>query len=113
MQKLLCKVGFHSYKTVEMTDCFTTEYTDTNWGRIKHIVWYQVCSCCGKRRVKDTHENDTVSDKKHVGIEYARVSWVEHSEAYIGKNKVKKYTNRLRQAKTNKPKLTAIEGDMK
>ena len=86
MQKFLCKIGIHSYRVVEMTDCFTTNYTDANW-TIKHIVWYQQCKCCGKRRVKDTYKKDTPSVTRHSGIEYAKVAWVEHGKMYLGSGK--------------------------
>jgi hypothetical protein len=80
-QKLGCSIGLHKYRTIEMTDCFTTTYEDKNWGPIKHMVWYQVCSCCGKRRVKDTVKKDTLTGSRHNGVEYGKV--------YLGKGETK------------------------
>ena len=111
MQKYLCKIGLHSYRNVEMTDCFTTQYTDRNWLPIKHIVWYQVCRCCGKRRVKDTYKKDTIGGTRHAGIEYARVAWVEYAQVYLGNGEIKKYAVNQTPLRTNKPKLTVIKGD--
>lgn len=85
MQKLLCAIGIHKYRTVDMTDAFTTSYTDKPyWPPIKHMVWYQQCTCCGKRRMKDTVKRDSVDSTRHNGVEYARTAWVEHGRMYIG-----------------------------
>jgi hypothetical protein len=113
MQKYLCKIGFHSYRTVEMTDCFTTKYTDTNLGPIKHIVWYQICRCCGKRRVKDTYKKDTIGGTRHAGIEYARVAWVEYAQIYLGEGQVKKFAVNQTAPINSKPKFTVVDGDKK
>lgn len=88
MRKLLCKIGIHSFQTVDCTNCFETGYSDRpNWSPIAHMVWYQRCSCCGKRRVKDTVKQDVLlsSNARHNGIEFARVNWVENNIMYIGK----------------------------
>jgi hypothetical protein len=106
MQKLLCKIGIHSYINVEMTNCFTTTYNDKNWGPIKHIVWYQVCGCCGKRRVKDTYKKDTIGGTRHAGIEYARVAWVTYGKVYLGNGEIIKPFN----TPPPKPKLKVLEG---
>jgi hypothetical protein len=108
MKKILCSVGIHKYTNVEMTDAFTTTYKDRpNWTPIKHMVWYQQCTCCGKRKVKDTVKQDLIYSTRHNGVEYARVAWVEHGRAYLG-NEVWKTTD--------KPKvvtLTVLEGGKK
>lgn len=93
-----------------MTDCFTTQYVDKNWNPIKHIVWYQICRCCGKRRVKDTYKKDTIGSTRHAGIEYARVAWVEHAKIYLGNRQIKEFGLRQTPIKT-KPKLTVIDGN--
>lgn len=33
LQSMLCSIGLHKYRTIEMTDCFTTTYVDKNWDR--------------------------------------------------------------------------------
>lgn len=93
MKKFLCSIGIHKYRTIEMTDCFTTSYSDRpNWQPVKHMVWYQICSCCGKRRMKDTLKQDSVYGKtRHNGIEYARTGWVEYGRMYIGNGLSKEF----------------------
>jgi hypothetical protein len=108
MQKYLCKIGIHRYVSLEMVDCFTTAYVDTTWGPIKHIVWYQQCSCCGKRRVKDTYKKDTLGGTRHAGIEYARVGWVTYGRAYIGNGESR--TLLPTAPKPTKKKLRVIDG---
>jgi hypothetical protein len=108
MQKLLCAIGLHKYRSVEITNCFSTQYTDRNLAPIKHIVWYQRCECCGKRRVKDTYKKDTFHGGFHAGIEAAKVAWVEHGKAYLGAAHVIDYTT---PPLKKKPTLTVINGD--
>lgn len=92
MRKLLCAIGVHKYRTVDMTDAFTTFYTDRpDWSPIKHMVWYQQCSCCGKRMMKDTVKRDNINSSRHNGVEYARVAWVEHGRMYMGNETWKNY----------------------
>lgn len=84
MQKLLCYIGIHNYKTVNMTNAFYTKYV--NWPdshSTNHIVWYQQCSC-GKRKLKDTVKEDSFNSirKRHNGVEYARVGWEAHGKMY-------------------------------
>jgi hypothetical protein len=93
MQKLLCSIGIHKYRTIEMTDCFTTSYVDKpNWQPTRHMVWYQICMCCGKRRLKDTVNKDSiVGGTRHNGVEYARTGWVEYGKMYLGNGEVKQH----------------------
>lgn len=102
MRKLLCMIGIHEFKTIDCTDCFNTNYTDKNW-IIKHMVWYQKCSCCGKRRLKDTVKKDSIFTTRHNGIEYARVNWVENDVMYLGSGIVT-------EPPIKKPKLTVVDG---
>lgn len=87
MQRWLCKIGLHNYVSMNITDCFTTSYTDRNWSPIKHVVLYQQCSCCGKRRLKDRYKKETYSSTSHAGIEYARVGWETYGRMYLGSGK--------------------------
>lgn len=109
MKPLLCLIGIHKYKIIEMTDCFTTTYTDhPTWSPIKHMVWYQQCTCCGKRRMKDTVKKDMMFSTRHNGVEYARVGWVEFGKAYIGNGNSK--TIPPSQPAKRKPKLKVVDG---
>lgn len=107
MQKHLCKIGIHKYVSLNMTDCFTTEYTDRNW-TVKHVVWYQQCSCCGKRRLKDRYKKETLSSSTHAGIEYARVGWETYGRMYLGKGET--VTLPPTAPKPTKTKLRVFEG---
>ena len=93
MRKLLCAIGIHKYRTMDMTDTFNTTYVDRPHSiPIKHMVWYQLCSCCGKRRVRDTVKRDGIgSSNRHNGVEYARVAWVEYGRMYLGDGEWKNY----------------------
>ena len=107
MQKYLCKIGLHKYVSLNMTDCFTTNYTDQKW-TIKHVVWYQQCSCCGKRRLKDRYKKEVVFyDTPHAGIEYARVGWETHGRMYLGKGQ--EVTLPPTAPKPSKSKLKVID----
>ena len=105
LQTVLCKIGIHNYRTVEATNCFSTTYADLK-STVNHFVWYQKCSCCGKRRLKDTVKKDNVFNERHNGIELSRVEWVEHGKMYIGKGQI---------ISDIKPKATlhVINGDKK
>lgn len=108
MQKYLCKIGLHKYISMNMTNCFTTTYTDRKW-EIKHVVWYQQCSCCGKRRLKDRYKKEVAFyDTPHAGIEYARVGWETYGRMYLGKGE----TATLPSPTPNpsKPKLKVVNG---
>jgi hypothetical protein len=108
MQKYLCKIGLHKYVSLNMTDCFTTNYTDQKW-TIKHVVWYQQCSCCGKRRLKDRYKKEVVFyDTPHAGIEYARVGWETYGRMYLGKGQ--EVTLPPTAPKPSKSKLKVIDG---
>lgn len=92
MKPFLCYIGIHDYKTIDLTDCFNTRYTDRpNSLPIKHMVWYQQCSCCKKRRLKDTVKKDSVFSTRHNGVEYARTGWVEYGKMYIGNGESKTF----------------------
>ncbi len=107
MQELLCMIGIHSYKTIECTDCFTTGYSDRpSWKPIRHMVWYQQCDCCGKRRLKDTVKKDTVYSTRHNGVEYARVAWVERGRMYLGSGQEAK----PKSPTPLKPNLRVVDG---
>lgn len=109
MQELLCKLGIHSYKTINCTDCFTTTFTDKpNWPPIKHMVWYQICSCCGKRHVKDTVKKDSLYSNRHNGVEYAKIGWITYGRMYLGEGK--EVTFNPPAPKPKKPKLTVVDG---
>ena len=109
MQQYLCKVGIHRYISLDMTDCFHTQYTDRNW-TIKHMVWYQQCSCCGKRRMRDNYKNEAVaSGWRHGGIEKARVQWETNGMMYLGSG----FTKEGVPPKPAKKKLTIIDGGKK
>jgi hypothetical protein len=70
------------------------------------MVWYQQCSCCGKRRVKDTVKQDSVNgSRRHNGVELAKVNWVENGVMYLGSGKSFKP-----QPIRRKPRLTVIKG---
>jgi len=109
MQKLLCKIGIHNYKTIDVTDCFTTSYSDRpSWPPTKHMVWYQQCSCCGKRRLKDTMKEDAIYTTRHNGVEYARTGWVEYGRMYFGEGKT--VTPTARPPIKKKPKFNVVDG---
>jgi hypothetical protein len=109
LSKLFCLFGIHSYKTIDMTDCFTTSYSDRpSWSPIRHMVWYQQCSCCKKRRLKDTVKKDNVFSSRHNGVEYARIGWVEYGKMYKGNGESKMLPPS--QPKPKKPKLKVVEG---
>lgn len=107
MQKYLCKIGLHKYVSLEVTGCFTTEYTDRNY-KIKHVVWYQQCSCCGKRHLKDRYKKEVTSSTAHAGIEHARVAWETYGRMYLGSGKEK--TLPPTAPKPSKSKLKVIDG---
>lgn len=108
MQKYLCKIGIHKYVSMNMTNCFTTSYTDRKW-EIKHVVWYQQCSCCGKRRLKDRFKKEVAFyDTPHAGIEYARVGWETYGRMYLGNGK--ETTLPPTAPKPTKTKLKVVEG---
>jgi len=107
MQKFLCMIGIHSYKTIECTSCFTTSYKDRpSWSPTRHMVWYQQCSCCGKRRLKDTVKQDAIYTTRHNGVEYARVAWVEYGRMYLGDGQEVK----PKPPTPLKPKLKVVDG---
>lgn len=112
MQKLLCKIGLHSYKTIECTDCFTTRWEDRpKWSPIKHMVWYQQCDCCGKRRMKDTHKKDTYGlSKRHNGMEHARVAWVTYGKVYLGDGQTVTPPAQPPKPTNKRPKLKVVDG---
>ena len=106
MQKYLCKLGFHKYVSLNMTACFTTTYTDKKW-EIRHIVWYQQCSCCHKRKLKDNYKKEVIySETKHAGIEWARLNWETYGNMYLGEGKTIKPT----PPEPIKPKLKLLDG---
>lgn len=109
MQSILCKLGFHAYKNVDIATCFTTEYSDRpSWGESKHIVYYQECDCCKKRRLKDNYKNEIVlgtRHDKHPGMERARVDWESNAIIYIGNGTKKQYSPHPQKSKSNKLKL--------
>lgn len=108
MQKYLCKIGLHKFISLNMTDCFTTSYKEKNW-TVKHVVWYQQCSCCGKRRLKDRYKKEVVFyDTPHAGIEYARVGWETYGRMYLGDGK--ETTLPPSAPKPTKSKLKVIDG---
>ena len=113
MQKLFCLFGIHEYKTIEMTDCFTTSYKDRpSWEPIKHIVWYQQCTHCSKRRLKDTVKKDSGFSTRHNGVEYARVGWVEFGKAYLGSGNSKTLPPLTNTPPAKrKPMLKVVNGD--
>jgi hypothetical protein len=106
MRKLMCKLGLHKYVSLKTADCFRTVYTDKNW-TIKHVIWYQQCSCCGKRRLKERYKQETYSSTSHAGIENARVEWETYGRMYLGSGQT--YTPTAPQP-TTKSKLKVIEG---
>lgn len=109
LRKSLCYIGIHKYRTINMTDCFTTSYVDKpHWQPIKHMVWYQQCLCCGKRRMKDTVKRDSIYSTRHNGVEYARIGWVEYGKMYLGQGESIKTDP---TPKPQKPKLSVIKGD--
>ena len=85
-------MGFHKYKSLYMTDCFSTDYVDIT-AVIKHIVWYQECECCGKRRMKDNYKKEVVytNATPHGPMERARLEWENFGVVYIGKGSKFKY----------------------
>lgn len=110
MQTLLCKIGVHNYKTIDMTDCFNTGYSDRpDWLPIKHMVWYQQCACCKKRRLKDTVKKDSVFSSRHNGVEYARTDWVEYGKMYKGNGESKTFPPVA--PKSKKPILKLVKTD--
>ena len=107
IRSILCAIGIHDYHTVDLTDCFSTTYTDRNWGPIKHIVYYKRCSCCGKRITKSTYKNDVIySGSQHAGIEYAKTAWEEYGTMYLGPSR--EYVK-----PTNKPNFIVYDGGKK
>lgn len=81
-----CAVGVHRWHTVNATACFATEYIDRpEWLPIRHMVWYEQCARCNKRRMRDTVKKDSLyGTGRHVGVELARVDWVEKGRMYLG-----------------------------
>jgi hypothetical protein len=108
VQKYLCKIGLHKYVSINLTDCFTTSYTDRNWLPTKHVVWYQQCSCCGKRRLKEHYKKEKYSSAPHAGIEAARLNWETYGVMYLGKGKT--YTLPPTAPRPTKTKLKVVEG---
>lgn len=106
--KYLCMVGIHQYRTADLTDCFYTQYRDTTWGPIKHMVYYLQCKCCGKRSFKTTYKKDIIGSGHHSGIEYAKVGWLEHEIMYLGDG----VTRRLGQPARG-GKLSVVDGGKK
>jgi hypothetical protein len=106
-RKIVCALGFHRWYTVDATNCFATTYNDMpRWEPRHHMVWYQQCSCCGKRRAKDTVKQDSISGhERHNGVELARVNWVENGVMYLGSKGSFKVPPVRR-----KPRLTVIKG---
>lgn len=83
-RKILCFVGIHKYRTIDMTTRFHTTYADKpKWSPVHHILWYQQCSCCGKRKLKDTVKKDRIFKDPHRGVEYARVGWEEYGRMIL------------------------------
>lgn len=109
MQKHLCKIGLHKYVSINMTDCYTTNYTDVK-RTVKHIIWYQQCSCCGKRRLKDGYKKEVIHRRGpgHAGIEYARIGWEIYGRMYLGKGETA--TLPPTAPKPSKSKLKVIDG---
>lgn len=110
MQKWLCKIGVHKYVSLNVVDCFTTHYKDKGW-TVKHVVWYQMCSCCGKRRLKERYKKETYSSTSHAGIEYARLNWETYGRMYLGEGKDVALPPPT--PKPTKNKLTIIDGGKK
>lgn len=110
MRRLLCALGIHKYQTLDMTSHYKTTYTDMpNWSPIHHIVWYQQCACCMKRRMKDTVKKDRIGfNKLHRGVEYARVAWEVHGVMTFGEGKTVETNNP--PPKPRKPKLKVVDG---
>lgn len=109
MKNLLCKIGIHKYESVEITDCFTTSYQGKAW-KSKHVIWYQVCSCCNRRRLKDNYRKEILYGSvysKHSGIEYARLGWERYGKMYLGPGNV---TTHNTPKPSSKPKLRVLDG---
>lgn len=110
MQSFFCKLGLHDYVSIDMTGCFSTTYSDKKW-TITHLVWYQVCSCCGKRRMKDNYKKEILwgsTNDKHAGMEYARLGWERYGRMYLGVGKEVTYDPT--PTKPKKTKLKIISG---
>ena len=114
MRKILCLLGFHSYKTVDMTDAFFTTRSDRpDAPPIHHILWYQECAC-GKRRLKDTYKNDTynLTMRQHRGIEYARVGWEVYGKmSHVDHKEVSKPTPPPVKRRKPHPHIKLVKGD--
>lgn len=108
IQPMLCAVGIHRYKTVDLTNCFYTVYRDTTWGPVHHMVYYLQCKCCGKRSFKSTYKQDAHGESHHGGIEYAKAGWVDHGVMYLGDG----VTRRPGQAARG-GKLSVVQGGKK
>jgi hypothetical protein len=105
-RKILCSLGDHDWQTIQATSCFRTEWT--NGTTMHHMVWYQQCSCCKKRRLKDTVKQDSLyGSRRHNGVELARVDWVERGTMYLGSGK--SISTPVIPIK-KKPRLTVIKG---
>lgn len=113
MQKYLCKIGLHKYLSLEMTDCFRSTYTGKNY-ITNHVIWYQQCSCCGKRHLKENYKKEVkqvlgfTNKECHAGIEYARVGWETYGRMYLGSGKEKPAPPTA--PKQTKSKLKLIDG---
>lgn len=85
VQKYLCKIGLHKYVSLNMPSRYTTTYTDRNY-TISHVIWFQQCSCCGKRKLKDNFKKEAFlgSSAPHAGIEYARLGWEVYGRMFLG-----------------------------
>ena len=112
MQKYLCKIGLHKYVSLEMTDCFRSTYSGKGYVT-NHIIWYQQCSCCDKRRLKENYKKEVkqvlgynIREYHHAGIEYARVGWETYGRMYLGSGK----ETVPPAPKPTKPKLKVIDG---
>lgn len=104
MKKIKCLLGLHQWQTVDLATGFHTIYTDVSNLPIYHLVYYQMCKCCAKRRLKDTVKKDVFFGSRHNGIEAARVAWVEY-----GKIPNSGLTRRTDPPTPKKPKLEIVK----
>lgn len=76
MKNFSCLIGLHKYKTFGYSDKYTSELCSSN--TIKHLVVYQECSLCSKRRIIGDKAYWKLYDAMHRGIQIAQIEWVEN-----------------------------------
>jgi len=83
--KLLCNIGIHQFKVIDVTTQYHTIIEpDYN---IPHLVKFEICQHCGKRRVSSSFYEDlkayNPNVSSHKGIELAKIAWIDFARTPI------------------------------